>query len=479
MLWLTLQKLKSKDAGARLKAVEKLEGDGDPKAIEALVSLLGDPDEGVRQAATKAIGSSREEAFQKPLLRTLRDQNEFSRENAADALRQLGDPIVLPSIVPLLSDPSYAVRWQAARALEAFGWTPDDTAAAARFAVARGRIAEAAALGSDAVDALSLALQGGAYHQRRQAVTALCEISDARVVKALLVALKDSDDQVRSAAVESLCKIAEPSSAAEMIFALSDSNKHVRAVAAEALGSFGGPKAVEPLLRRIRDKHWEVREAVCIAVGRLRDPRAFEPLVNALKDIDREVREAAVRGLSFFNDKRAIGPLLGAVIDEHDSVRQPAFAALSAIDMHWERSDAARAAMPMLQDSLKHPQYWVRQAAADALARIGSMKFTDPAPATSAESTPAPILIEASHLRKQATVDVLVNLLSDFDQELRFAAAEALGRIGQANAIAPLARSLKDADRAVRKAAAQALETLRGKPTPETNLILRGEDFPL
>ena len=479
MLWLTLQKLKSKDASSRLKAVEKLEGDDDQKAIEALVSVLGDPVETVRQAATKVIGSSRNEAFQKPLLRVLRDQNEFTREGAADALRQLGDPIVVSSLVPLLSDPSYAVRWQVSRALETFGWTPEDNAAAARFAVARGRIVEATTFGSDAVDALTLALQGGAYHQRRQAVTALCEISDARIVKALIVALKDSDDQVRSAAVESLCKIAEPSSAPELIFALSDANKHVRAVAAEALGSFGGPKAVEPLLRRVRDKNWEVREAVCLALGKLKDPRAFDPLVKALKDGDREVREAAVRGLSFLNDKRALGPLLGAVVDESDSVRQPAFATLSTLDMHWEQSDAARAARPMLQEALKNNQYWVRQAAADALTRIGNLKPVEPAQLSLAASGSAPVLIEASHQRKQSAVDVLVGLLADFDHELRFAAAEALGRIGQTNALTPLARSLKDADKAVRKSAAQAIETLRGKPTPETNLILRGEDFPL
>jgi HEAT repeat protein len=263
-----------------------------------------------------------------------------------------------------------------------------------------------------------------------------------------------------------------------MIFALSDSNKHVRAVAAEALGTFGGPKAVETLLRRMRDKHWEVREAICLALGKLRDPRAFEPLVNALKDVDREVREAAVRGLGFFNDKRALGPLLGAIVDEHDSVRQPALATLSALDMRWEQSNAAHTAKPMLQESLKHPQYWVRQAAADALARIGSLRHDESAPAAPAPATAAPVLIEAFHQRKQTTVDVLVGLLSDFDQELRFAAAETLGRIGQANAITPLARSLKDADKAVRKAAAQALETLRGKPTPETNRILRSENFP-
>jgi HEAT repeat protein len=250
-------------------------------------------------------------------------------------------------------------------------------------------------------------------------------------------------------------------------------------VAAEGLGQFGGAKAVEPLLRRLRDKEWEVREAICLALGKLKDPRGVEPLVHALKDADREVREAAVRALGQFNDPRAIGPLIGMVVDDQDSVRQAAFAMLSAIDMRWERSETARAAMPMLQEALKHSQYWTRQAAADALARIGSMKHAEPVAPAPVQSAPAPMLIEVFHQRKQTTMDVLVSLLSDFDQELRFAAAEMLGSLGQSSALSPLARSLKDPDKAVRKAAAHSTETLRGKPTPETNLILRGEDFPL
>lgn len=469
MLWWTLQQLKSKDASTRIKAVDKLAGDDDAKAIEALLGALGDPDEEVRKAATKAVGGTRDSKYLAPLLQLLTHNNEHVRGNAADALRQLGDDQAASSVVGLLSDPSATVRWQAARALEAFNWSPPDNAAAARFNVARGRIAEAIACGPDAVDALAIVLQSGEYFQRHQAVTALCEISDARVVKALLIAIKDPDDQVRSAAVESLLKIAEPSSVPALILALADVNKHVRAVAAEALGLFGGSKAVEPLLRRITDKQWEVREAVCIALGKLKDEHAFEPLAKALRDADREVREAAVRGLGYLGDKRAIQSLLGAMVDEHDSVRQIATATLTLIDAHWERSEGARLAMPMLQEALKHPQYWVRQSAADALARIGSIKAAEPAAAS-------PLMVDPAHVRKQATLDVLVGLLADFDRELRFAAAVALGRIGQTSAVAPLSRSLQDPDNAVRKAAAQAVEILRGKPTPETNLILRGGD---
>lgn len=484
MLWWTIQQLKSKDAGTRLSAIEKLADEVSPKVGAALLEVLGDPEETVRKAAAKVLGESRDEKFLLPLLQALRHPNEHHREGAALALGRLGLSDATADLVNLLGDVSYPVRWQAARALENLNWTPQNNRDAALFAVARGRIEEASMFGAEAVEPLGLVLQGGAYHQRREAVAGLSKIPDARVVRALLIALKDSDDQVRSAAVEALCRIADPGCIEALIRALRDSHKHVRALAAQGLGQFGGPNVVEPLLAVVRDPSWEVREGACLSLGRLGDPRGYEPLVASLKDHDREVREAAVRGLAQLNDKRAIGPLLLTLVDEQDSVRQVAGAALGLLDLRWEQSEAAKAAMPQLQEAMRNGDYWVRQAAADALARIGRMKHVEQAVPTEnaslitmRESTP--VVAEPAHMRKQTAVEALMAVLTDFDHELRIAAAEALGALGQTVAVGALMRSLKDGDIAVRKAAARAIETLRGKPTPETNVVLRGEDFPL
>jgi HEAT repeat protein len=481
MLWWTLQQLKSKDAGTRLNAIEKVAEDLSGKSGMALIPLLGDPEETVRKAAARALGDTRDEQYLLPLLKALQDPNEHSREGAAAALARLGLRDAVPHLVPLLRDTHYPVRWQAARALESLGWTPPDNAAAALYAVARGKIEEAASYGVDAVEPLGLILQSGAYHQRREAVAGLSQIPDARVVRALLIALKDPDDQVRSAAAEALCTIADPACIEALGRSLRDAHKHVRAIAANGLGQFGGPNAVQSILGVMRDPHWEVREAACLALGRLGDPRGFDPLVAALKDHDREVREAAVRGLSQLNDKRAIGHVVLALVDDQDSVRQIAGAALGLLDTRWEMTDAAKEAIPQLQEAMRHGDYWVRQAAADALARIGRMKHTEQGGAATAAPLReiAPALIEPGYTRKQSAVEALMDVLSDFDRELRIAAAEALAALGQGSAVAALTRSLKDGDVAVRRAAATAIETLRGKPTSETNVILRGEDFPL
>ena len=59
MLWWTLQQLKSKDAGTRLAAIETLADDVTPRVAAALVPVLSDPEESVRRAAAKAIGTTR------------------------------------------------------------------------------------------------------------------------------------------------------------------------------------------------------------------------------------------------------------------------------------------------------------------------------------------------------------------------------------------------------------------------------------
>jgi HEAT repeat protein len=87
-------------------------------------------------------------------------------------------------------------------------------------------------------------------------------------------------------------------------------------------------------------------------------------------------------------------------------------------------------------------------------------------------------LAQPFYYRRQAALEVLIATLVDHDRELRVAAAEALGRVGQTAAIRPLLRTLQDEEAEVRIAAAKSLELLYGKPTPETNLILRSDLFP-
>ena len=62
---------------------------------------------------------------------------------------------------------------------------------------------------------------------------------------------------------------------------------------------------------------------------------------------------------------------------------------------------------------------------------------------------------------------MLVDSLRDFDRDFRQAAVEALGRIGDVNAITPLVSALDDQDEWVGRAAALALNHLNWEPAPD------------
>jgi HEAT repeat protein len=68
-------------------------------------------------------------------------------------------------------------------------------------------------------------------------------------------------------------------------------------------------------------------------------------------------------------------------------------------------------------------------------------------------------------LRQQVAIEVLTKTLGDYDRDLRFAAAEALGRIGDARLSPSLLPVLKDVDAWVRGAAADALDKMGWKPS--------------
>jgi HEAT repeat protein len=468
MIWWAVQQLKSRSRETRLQAVEKLSQEDHPKAWEALIKALEDTDDAVRKAVAQALGNFKDDRTVTALVAALNDPHSTVREAAAQALRLVGSREAIPALADALSDPVGAVRWQAAKALEVMHWESNHNLTRAYHAVALGDIEKATMYGADAVEPLMLVIHDGAYYQRQAAIEALSQIADNRIFDVLLVALKDHEEPVRTAAVEALRRISDQRAVAPLILALKDPHKHVRSLAAEALGQLGDTQAVEPLTKTLADADWEVREAAVFALGRFRDPRSADALIALLADPDREVREAAARVLEQVGDPRAVGPLILALIDPEDTVRQAANYSLQILDPNWPESEIAHAIAPQLKAALKDQEYWVRQSAASILARIGEIKPSEPG---------ATALAEPLHYRRQAAVETLILALHDYDLDLRLAAADALGRIGQRPALPALQCSQQDPDPHVRAAVAQALETIQGRTGTEFLFAPRADLF--
>jgi HEAT repeat protein len=198
-----------------------------------------------------------------------------------------------------------------------------------------------------------------------------------------------------------------------------------------------------------------VRQAAAESLGRLKAERAVEPLLPLLKDRDKDVRGTTAQALGHLGDARAIQALVETLADSQTEVRRLAAAALQKLNPDWASTEAARQAVPALKAAQQHHEYWVRQAATETLARIQALPVAAPEPAS---------VTDTMHFRRKTAAEMLMELLGDYDRDLRLAAVEALGRLGDTRAITPLVASLRDDDVWVREAAIQSLNRLGWSP---------------
>ena len=90
----------------------------DADAVDALIAALEDPDEGVRRAATLALGRIRHPRSADALVNVLAERPALWQEAAA-ALASAADPEAVPRLIELLGSDEAQVRQGAARAIAA------------------------------------------------------------------------------------------------------------------------------------------------------------------------------------------------------------------------------------------------------------------------------------------------------------------------------------------------------------------------
>jgi HEAT repeat protein len=112
--------LKDENEGVRRAATKALGELGDPQAVPALMEAIKVEDGGVRHAAAKALGKIGAPAIS-ALIQALQDENRRVRWAAAEALGQIGDPQATPALIQALRDEDVEVRQAAAWALEKIG----------------------------------------------------------------------------------------------------------------------------------------------------------------------------------------------------------------------------------------------------------------------------------------------------------------------------------------------------------------------
>jgi HEAT repeat protein len=109
----------------RYRAAEALGQIDDPRVCPTLTGALGDPRDHVRYMAAKGMGIQRCPGTVPGLCRALEDENEYVRRIAAVSLAAVGDPGAIPSLKDHLAKESApSVRDAIVRALRSLGEKP-------------------------------------------------------------------------------------------------------------------------------------------------------------------------------------------------------------------------------------------------------------------------------------------------------------------------------------------------------------------
>lgn len=359
----------------------------------------------------------------------------------------------------------------------------------------------------DPVAAYMSALAAPHWKTRWQAAQALGELKSTRAVETLIQALDDGNQWVRIVAAEALGQISDQRATEPLISSLDDNSIWVRRASVVALGQVADSRAIPALMNRLLrspDSEWpeELHDVIARALGAIGEP-AIQVLIDALDAADVWVSSAAARALGRIGDPQAIVPLSSLVKQENRWVRTAATHALAQIaDARAVRAalttdEAPRAfwklmALKEIDESTVHqltafledPDEHIRARAAEVLGQLGNNRDNagslgatfraelQPTPSNSRqtqEETPQDTIPQAQDVVQQPAphdrpaskvpenIKPLAAALEDPVAEVRLAAAEALGKIGDAGIIPILSQALGDADSRVRATAARSL----------------------
>lgn len=356
----------------------------------------------------------------KALIEQLRSDNPKTRRTAADALGEAGIAAAAPHIIPLLKDTDDYVRQAAARAL--------------------GELKA-----KDAVTPLIAALKDPDPYVRSYAAWALGEIKDSKAVAGLMLLQQDAEEKVRKRSTEALQKFKGPEALREILYGLIKELQHDNAQASRTLQQLIQQKGEAAFVAAFADPDGDEAQTIrnylnvlsindhslhaVIEKGLIQHQN--RPLVRATLADSIKHEPSATQVLYFIgklNDP-AIYPLCRDLLEGPPSTEQT-IPITDASPADWHKTDEKLL-------SVQSQETFRRRILAGQLALIGC---TD-----AADALLAIVIDEREHV------------------SLRGDAAEALGRLKEPRAVAPLVAVLQNRTYywRFRSSAAQALGVIR------------------
>jgi len=198
-----------------------------------------------------------------------------------------------------------------------------------------------------------------------------------------------------------------------------------------------GRAALPAVLPLLRDERWYVVRNATSIIGEIRDPATVEQLKPGLQHHDLRVRRETIRAMSRIGGNSVVGILLRTLQGEDQDLRRQAMLSLGAMKNP--------VAVSPLIHFVQHPDWRLKhlEGKKDAIRALGEIGSGDALPALTALALEKRFFYHSRH------------------NELRAAAASAIGEIGGENAIRVLEKLSEAAPLIVSRAAGHALKQAR------------------
>ncbi|MDD4566264.1 MAG: HEAT repeat domain-containing protein [Methanoculleus chikugoensis] len=168
-------------------------------AVPALLKALASDDPRIRSESARTLGKIRDSRVVPPLIKAVKDPRPEVRIRAVEALGEVGDDRAKPPLADALNDPHHQVRMEAAWALGKLGWVPQSDLQRAEYLIAGEQWKELVRMGGPAIPPLIRALGIGYSGVRTGASEALRQLGQpALSALKMEAALKDPERRQRA-----------------------------------------------------------------------------------------------------------------------------------------------------------------------------------------------------------------------------------------------------------------------------------------
>lgn len=452
----------SADAGIRNTGIEILRRIGED-GLDILHLLARNSDDRLRLFIVDVLGSIGNHDSVEPLIQCLFDENSNVRNQAVISLGNIGDSRAFEHLQNMINDEEW-IRFSVIEAMaklphpavvdfllgELKRWTKDEiTLSAILETLAHIPSEKAVRPLLDMIPAASPYIQEALVRTLLRTIPDLTALADGDIaaIKAVLHAhVREADDDLQRDMLVALGRIGDRESAKRIIELAQDvdpdTHQELWDTLRDTLSTIGDLQTVIGLLDAVEEKLKILAAEVIARIGGIEDVR---PIIERLPAAEGYVKRAYVEAIAQIGPSDS-GEIFRGLI--HDRDGHVAARAIRAMGIHGAPED-----IDELKPFLAHPYADVREAALDAIVRIGSAKAQGAFLQLLHQGEPHMRIMGLkglAHLNAPLLAESVQRLLADTDTVVRLAAVQIARDAGLPLSAATIKTLLQDEQNDIR-----------------------------